>query len=82
MLHTLLLSNMLAAWAAVGPPEDVRAVLTKYDSIRPHEKDLAIYRLDWAPNLKHANTRAAKESRPVFLIVVTNSFGNMYTGHC
>ena len=82
MTPTLLFASILAAWTAGDPPENVPAVLTKYESIRPREKDLAIYRLDWAPTLKDAKTRAAKEGRPVFLMVVTNSFGNLYTGNC
>jgi hypothetical protein len=56
--------------------------LEKYRSVRPQEQDLAIYGLDWAPTLKDAKVRAAKEQRPIFLIVITNSFGNVYTGHC
>ena len=61
---------------------DVQKVLDKYRSFRPDDKDLAIFQLDWMPTLKDAKEKAAKEQRPLFLIVVTNSFGNMYTGHC
>lgn len=66
---------------AVEPPE-VQAVLKEYRAVRPQAEELAIYELDWAPTLKAAKERAAKESRPIFLILVTNSFGNISTGHC
>ena len=59
-----------------------RDVIEKFQAIRPDEKDLAVYGLDWAPTLKEAKARATKEHRPIFLIVVTNSFGNIFTGHC
>jgi hypothetical protein len=64
------------------PADSVRAVIEKFQAIRPDENDLAVYGLDWAPTLNEAKARAAKEHRPIFLVVVTNSFGNIYTGHC
>lgn len=67
---------------ASTPDDSVRAVIEKFQAIRPVEKDLAVYGLDWAPTLKEAKVRAEREHRPVLLIVVTNSFGNIYTGHC
>lgn len=60
----------------------VDAVLEKHRALRPKDEDLRIYRLDWAADLKAARERAARERRPVFLVVVTNSYGNLYTGHC
>jgi hypothetical protein len=62
--------------------DDVRKVLDKYCAARPDAKDMAIFQLDWTPTLKDAKARAAKEERPIFLIVVTNSFGDMQSGHC
>jgi hypothetical protein len=62
--------------------EDVQKVLDRYRAARPEARDLAIFRLDWAPTLKDARAKAARERRPIFLIVVTNSFGNMHSGHC
>ena len=61
---------------------DVKSVLDKFQSVRPQEADLALYQLDWMPTLKAAKERAAKEERPIFLVVVTNSFGDLYSGHC
>ena len=65
-----------------GDQSDLKSVLDKFQSARPQEADLALYQLDWMPTLKAAKERAAKEQRPIFLVVVTNSFGDMYSGHC
>ncbi|MCI0464454.1 MAG: thioredoxin family protein [Gemmataceae bacterium] len=62
--------------------QDVQQVLDKYAALRPADKDLAIFQLDWVSTLKEAREKAAREQRPILLIVVTNSYGNMYTGHC
>ncbi len=70
------------ALALAGRNVEVQQVLDKYRSFRPGEKDLAIFQLDWASTLKDARERAAGEQRPILLIVVTNSYGNVYTGHC
>ena len=61
---------------------DVQSILDKFQSVRPEAADLAIYELDWAPTLKAAREKAGREKRPILLIVVTNSFGNMQSGHC
>jgi hypothetical protein len=61
---------------------EVQKVLDKYRAARPNAKDLAIFHLDWTPALKDAKERASKEQRPILLIVVDNSYGNIYTGHC
>ena len=67
---------------AQAPDGDVQTVLDKYRLFRPADKDLAIFQLDWVPTLKEATQRAAKEQRPILLLVVTNSYGNLFTGHC
>jgi hypothetical protein len=61
---------------------DVRSVLDKFRSVRPQAADLAIYQLDWVPTLKAAKEKAANEGRPIFLVVVRNSFGDLRSGHC
>jgi hypothetical protein len=61
---------------------DVKSILDKFQSVRPRPADLALYQLDWMPTLKAARERALKEGRPIFLVVVTNSFGDLYSGHC
>jgi hypothetical protein len=67
---------------AQAPDGDVRTILDKYRLFCPADKDLAIFQLDWVPTLKQARERAAKEQRPILLLVVTNSYGNLFTGHC
>ena len=80
---SLLLSVTVVVVVAGEPVNsDVQKVLDKYQSARPQDKDLIVYRLDWVPSLKEAKKKAAKEGRPIFLAVVTNSFGNLITGHC
>ena len=65
-----------------GKSAEVQKVLDKYRSAVPAAKDLAVYQLDWLPSLKAAKEKAAKEQRPILLMVVNNSYGNLYTGHC
>jgi hypothetical protein len=60
----------------------VEKVLKNYAEYRPADEQLGLYKLDWAKDLKEAKERAARERRPVLLLVVTNSYGNLYTGHC
>jgi hypothetical protein len=61
---------------------DVRSVLDKFRSVLPQAADLAIYQLDWVPTLRAAKEKAAEEERPIFLVVVQNSFGDLRSGHC
>jgi hypothetical protein len=65
-----------------SPHADVRKALDRFQAFRPDDRDLTIFQLDWAPTLKEARERAAKQKRPILLMVVTNSYGNLYTGHC
>ena len=60
-LCSLLLS--LSSTSRAGD-EDSRSILQEYLLARPTEADLAIYRLDWAPDLEEARRRAAEEGRP------------------
>ncbi|HLG42020.1 MAG TPA: hypothetical protein VI643_01555 [Planctomycetota bacterium] len=77
----ILLLNSIAL-LAIAQDADAQKILDRFESIRPADKELALYRLDWTPGLKDAKERAAKEGRPIFLIVVTNSYGDMVSGHC
>jgi hypothetical protein len=79
LIATLWTTSLLQAQA---PDGDVQKILDKYQRFRPADKDLAIFQLDWVPTLKDARERAAKEQRPILLLVVTNSYGNLFTGHC
>ena len=87
LLRTTLISLVAALWTtgllyAQAPAGEVQKTLDKYRLFRPADKDLAIFQLDWMPTLKDARERAAKEQRPILLLVVTNSYGNLFTGHC
>ena len=86
-LRTTLAFLVAALWTtgllhAQAPDADKQRILDKYRLVRPNEKDLAIFQLDWVPTLKEARGRAAKERRPILLLVVMNSYGNLFTGHC
>ena len=86
-LRTTLALVVAALWTtsllhAQAPDGDVQKILDKYRLFRQANKDLAIFQLDWVPTLKEARGRAAKEQRPILLLVVTNSYGNLFTGHC
>jgi hypothetical protein len=48
---------------AQGPDGDVQTILDKYRLVRPADKDLAIFQLDWVPTLKDATERAASPGR-------------------
>ncbi len=85
VIRTLLVGMLVGfctAAAHAAELRDVQEVLEKYQSARPQARDLTIYQLDWAPTFQEAKERAGREQRPIFLIVVTNSYGNIYTGHC
>ena len=86
-LRRTLALLMAALWTtglvhAQAPDGDVQTILDKYRLVRPKDKDLAIFQLDWVPTLKEATQRAAQERRPILLLVVTNSYGDLFTGHC
>jgi hypothetical protein len=82
----VLIAAILAmAWVAgshAAEQSDVQSVLDKFQAVRPQAENLALYQLDWMPTLKAAREKAAREKRPIFLVVVTNSFGDLHSGHC
>lgn len=85
VIGTLLVGMLVAACttaAHAAELRDVQEVLEQYHSARPPARELTVYQLDWAPTFREAKERAAQEQRPIFLVVVTNSYGNIYTGHC
>jgi hypothetical protein len=81
-LIVALLALACLARAHAADQSDVKSILEKFQSVRPPAADLALYQLDWMPTLKAAREKAAREERPIFLVVVTNSFGDLYSGHC
>lgn len=74
--------SLLLAAAWITQDGEVARVLEKHRAARPAESEIRIYRLSWMATLKEARERAAKEDRPIFLMVCTNSYGNLFTGHC
>src|SRR5262249_24067628 len=77
ILIAVVLAVACVAGAPGAGPGDVKSVLDKFQSVRPQEEDLALYQLDWVPTLKAAREKAAREERPIFLVLVTNSFGDL-----
>jgi hypothetical protein len=73
---------LAAALSLLQDGGEARRILERFEAARPAAKELAVYEHDWAPTLAAAKERAAKENRPIFLIAVTNSYGDMFTGHC
>ena len=74
------LGSMIAAESTSAPR--VKKVLEKFRAVRPGARELRLFELDWAPTLAAAQKRAAREGRPVLLLVVRNSEGNLRSGHC
>ncbi|MDA1015918.1 MAG: hypothetical protein O3A00_15860 [Planctomycetota bacterium] len=79
-----ILCSLLVLASSVASAQDQRVsrVLAKFDRLRPSEKDLAMYRLDWADSLDNAWKRAAREGRPVFLVIIHAKYGDIQSGHC
>lgn len=74
----------LACAFAFAQEEAVQAVLEKYRAVRPTEKELSIWRLDWIPEFAKAKETSAREGRPLLFIWNRNISGpdSLYTGHC
>jgi len=75
---------LLSLWLAmvVSAADSSQRILARYQALRPAEKDLGMYRLDWAGSLDVALKRAAKEKRPVCLIIIHAKYGDIASGHC
>ena len=83
LFAALLLSPLLSVNAEESMPTPaVKKVLEKFRAVRPGARELRLFELDWAPTLAAAQKRAAREGRPVLLLVVRNSEGNLRSGHC
>ena len=76
------LTALVVSSIALAQDENVSRVLAKFDRIRPSERDLAMYRLDWADSLSDAQKRAAREGRPIVLIIIHAKYGDILSGHC
>jgi hypothetical protein len=75
---------LLAALVLSAQDDEVARLQKKVQAARPTEAELSYYSHNWAPSLKEARERAAKEKRPIFFIAVTNITGpdNVFSGHC
>ena len=78
----LIFFSVFLAGFVKGEDVDAKRILARYQAIRPTAKDLGMYRLDWADSLDEALKRAAKENRPVCLIVIHAKYGDIASGHC
>ena len=74
--------SLLMAEFVTAEDADVKRILARYQAILPAAKDLGMYRLDWADSLDVALKRAAKENRPVCLIIIHAKYGDIASGHC
>jgi len=81
LVTTSLAVFLLAGFAFAGNPAAKR-ILAGYQALRPAARDLAMYRLDWAESLDMALKRAARENRPVCLVIIFAKYGDMASGHC
>jgi len=81
-LVTTSLAVFLLAGFAVAENPAAKRILAGYQALRPAARDLAMYRLDWAESLDVALKRAARENRPVCLVIIFAKYGDMASGHC
>ena len=78
----IIFSSLLLAGFAAAEDTNAKRILARYQSLRPAAKDLGMYRLDWADSLDIALKHAAKEKRPVCLIIIHAKYGDIASGHC
>lgn len=87
---SVLVGVAAAAPSAAPPPRasavrpEAERVLNAYQEARPPDRDLGVFRLDWAASLKEARARAAKENRPIFFVstMQLKDAGDLKGGHC
>jgi hypothetical protein len=78
----VVLLAALTATAALASEPSVRRLLGKYNTIRPDDDQLAMYRLDWVESLADAQDLALLDNRPVCLVVIHARYGDITSGHC
>jgi hypothetical protein len=81
-LVTISLAVFFLAGFAFAENPAAKRILAGYQALRPASRDLAMYRLDWAESLDVALKRAARENRPVCLVIIFAKYGDMASGHC
>ena len=78
----LLVFLLASAGAALAQDDSAKSILERYHALRPGAKDLAMYQLDWAPSLSEARERAARQKRPILLVIIHAQYGDLSSGHC
>ncbi len=78
----ILILVAIAAGNSSAQDKDSSRMLSRYESNRPSDRELAMYRLDWAQSLDEALNRAAEEQRPIFLVIIHAKYGDIASGHC
>ncbi|MDE0595436.1 MAG: hypothetical protein OSB65_09330 [Roseibacillus sp.] len=73
---------LLSANLCTAQNTQAKDIFSRYEDFRPSERELTMYQLDWAESLEVALERAAKESRPIFLIIIHAHYGDIFSGHC
>ena len=76
------LAVLLLSLAASAEDQAAKRAMARYRELRPSDDDLVMYRLDWEPDYDAALRRAAKEKRPLFVVVIYAKYGELYSGHC
>ena len=84
-MRRILILAAFAAFAGSSQAQDVNAlrIQVQFLEAKPDAKRLAFYSLDWAMNLKDAKAKAAKEHRPILIVLNTNITAgtNFFSGH-
>ena len=80
----LLAALSLLVPAGLAPAQDaeVKRIEARYNELRPKAGELGMYQLDWASSLDEALERAAKEDRPILLVIIHAQYGDIFSGHC
>ena len=84
MTRLALCCTLLLATCGTLRAEDLEAarVETWYHLLRPTNRELSIYQLDWEASLEPARNRAALDSRHICLIIGHAKYGDLASGHC
>ncbi|MEI6232770.1 MAG: hypothetical protein WCT04_06950 [Planctomycetota bacterium] len=84
-MRRLFILSLIAtlSFAMFAEDDAARRISARFDAAKPDAKRLAFFSLDWCMNLKDAKERAAKEHRPILVILNTNITAgtNFFSGH-
>lgn len=77
MIFTIAVSPLYAQ------EDTAKRIQTRFEKAKPDAKRLAFYSLDWEMSLNDARKRAAKEKRPILIVLNTNITAgvNFFSGH-